>query len=87
MRSLINLVTREATGPLAMFERFSAEMLYVIASGDHIDKDRVERFGARLERYFANPFESLTPEKKMTAADIKDHVAGKIKALLQEMGD
>ena len=84
---MISLVTREATGPRAMFERFSAEMLYVIASGDHIDKDRVERFGTRLERYFANPFEKLKPEKKMTAAEIKDHVAEKIKGLLQEMGD
>ena len=85
MRSLINLVTREATGPRAIFERFTADMLYVIASGDKIDKDRVERFGERLERYYDN--NTGEQKKKMTAAEIKDHVAGKIKRLLNEMGD
>ena len=72
-------------GQRARFERFAADMLYVIASGGHIDTDAIKRFGEQLDEIYANPFEKKASEKKMTAADIKDHVASKIKGLLQEM--
>ena len=72
-------------GQMSRFERFAADMLYVITSGGHLDTDVVKRFGEQLDEIYANPFEKRVPDKKMTAADIKDHVASKIKGLLQEM--
>ena len=62
----------------ARFERFIAEMAWVIASGQHIDPSRVERFSAQVEEVYKNPF---IKQNKMTAEAIKERL---VKRLLEE---
>ena len=73
-------------GPRARFERYAAEMLYVIASKGQLDTDVAQRFGSILEEYYANPFEKKKPAKKMSAADIKSYVSEKIRSAIDKLG-
>lgn len=56
-----------------------ADMLFIIASGDHIDAERTKRFGEQLENLYADPF--IKAKKPMSAADIKDYIRDKIRKL------
>lgn len=62
-----------------------AEMIYILASGEHIDADRTERFGAQLEEVFANPFARAQRSKKMSSTEIKDYVLEKIAKLRKRL--
>ena len=73
----------ETNGQRARFERWIAEMIYVIASGEKIDSDRTERFGALLEKIYENPFDKK--KKPMTAGEIKDYVLDKISKLRKKL--
>lgn len=52
----------------------------MIAAGMKIDTNKVERFGALVDRVYMDPFKG--PEKPMTAADVKQHLIEKIDQLL-----
>lgn len=81
MRALSALVEHEALGQRARFERYAASMLYAIAAGIKIDTDRVERFGAQVDKVYANPFVTKKQEPR-TAAEIKAHLIERIDELL-----
>jgi len=66
-------------GQTARFERFAANMLYVLAKGHRIDQEQVEPFGVQLDEIYRNPFRK--PEKEMTAEEIKKHVLDRLNAL------
>lgn len=66
----------------ARFERFAADMLYIIAAGSRIDPDRTERFGKQVEDVFRNPFVKQV-KKPETAAEIKEYMIKKIEETLQ----
>ena len=85
MRSLFRLVQRETMGQRARFERFAANMLYMIASGRNIDTDRVETFGAQLDEIYANPFGAKKEKGPQTAAEVKDYILDKIRKRIQEL--
>lgn len=59
-----------------------ADLMFVLASGEKIDKDRAERFAAQVDSVYENPFKKKT-RKKMTAAEIKQHIIDKIDDLLK----
>ena len=71
----------EALGQRARFERYAAEMLYIIAAGEHIDTKKAERFGAQVDKVYANPFVKRKKEPE-TAAEIKAHLIERIDELL-----
>ena len=52
----------------------------MIAAGMRIDTNKVERFGALVDRIYSDPFKG--PDKPMTAAEIKQHLIDKIDQLL-----
>ena len=64
----------------ARFERFAADMLFAIASGIKIDKDKSPRFGQQVDEIYANPF-TRKQNEQMTAAEIKEYIRGKIRVL------
>lgn len=52
-----------------------ARMMYILAAGDHIDKDRVSGFSEEIEEAYKNPFEETARNREpQTAAEIKQHV-------------
>ena len=59
-------------GQRARYERYVADLLYVLASGQHIDEVRTERFSKQIEEIHRNPFEKR--ESVSTAEQIKNHV-------------
>ena len=79
MWALRALIQYEVMGQRARFERFSADMLFVIASGERIDKDRAPHFADILEKTYANPFEKKQ-NQPMTAAEIKQYILEKLEA-------
>lgn len=66
------LLEHDVIGQRARFERFAAEMLYMIAAGARIDTNRVDRFGIQLDEIYRNPFEKK--EQPMTAEEIKRYI-------------
>ena len=52
----------------------------MIAAGMKIDTGKVDRFGALVDRVYSDPFGE--PERPMTAAEVKQHLIGKIDQLL-----
>ena len=85
MEALNRLIEHETLGQRARFERYAAELLYMIAAGKRIDESRAERFGKQLEKYFVNPFDK--PRKEMTAAEIKDYIYAKVVELAHGLDD
>lgn len=79
------LLEHEALGQTARFERFVARLLFTIAAGEHIDKDRSEQFSAQVDAVYANPFKEA--EKEMTAEEIKGYVVHKLEGLLHGSND
>lgn len=86
MRSLTLLVERTANGQTARFERFAADMLYNIATGGHIDTNKVERFGRQLEEVYRNPFERKV-QGPQTAAEIKQYLLDKLEDMINGFDD
>jgi len=74
---LVDLIVYDVNGHRARFERYAADMLYVIASGNKLDTDKAERFGIVLEDFYRSPFSHKTGKLK-TAADIKAYLLQKI---------
>ena len=85
-RSLETLLERENLGQRARFERFVADLLYILAAGRNIDMDRADRFSVQLEEVFANPFVHRQKQPQ-TAAEIKDYILGKLEALINGSDD
>lgn len=83
MRSLVYLIEHETMGQQARFERFVAEMAHILASGQHIDPDRSEKFSTQLDKVYENPFEK--PKKAMSSSEIKNYVLDKIMKLKKRL--
>ena len=79
LKALGAILAHEMAGQTARFERFVANMLYVIAKGHRIDPEQVEPFGVQLDEIYKNPFRK--PENEMTAEEIKQHVLERLNAL------
>lgn len=72
-------------GQRAKFERFTAELLYTIAAGKHIDDVRSPKFGKILDDLYANPFEKRKRGKQPeTAAEIVAYICGRFSELIEE---
>ena len=81
---MIDLITYEVAGPRARYERYTADLLYIMASGDQLDKTSAERFGAILEGIYRNPFEKRNEASNLkTAADIKEYVLARIRKQIE----
>ena len=66
-------------GQTARFERFAADMLYMIASGRKYDMDAVEMFGKQVDEVWKNPFGGK--EHKLTTEEIVNGIIGKLQAV------
>lgn len=87
MRAMIDLITYEVAGPRARYERYTADLLYILASGDRLDKAGAERFGAVLDGIYKNPFGGIKgAEKLKTAADIKEYLLARISKQIEILG-
>ena len=75
------ILAHEANGPGARFQRYMADMAYVIATGQKADEDKTPRFADIVEKIYKNPFEKQE-KKPRTAAEIKQHIIDKIDELL-----
>ncbi len=74
-----------ANGREAQFDRFVANLLYVIASGKRIDDTRTPKFGKILEDLYENPFTKKKRKKQpKTSAEIKNYICGRIQELIEE---
>jgi len=80
LRALSLLLEHDTLGQHARFERYAAELLFILAAGEHIDKDKAERFAEQVDRVYKNPF--AAEKKEMNAEEIKQHISGRITALL-----
>ena len=49
-------------GQTARFQRYTAELLRVIAAGQRIDPDKSTQFSEILREIYRNPFEKKAPE-------------------------
>lgn len=58
----------------------------MLASGEHIDGNKVERFGRKLESIYANPFEKRVKQPQ-TAAEIKEYILGKLEEFIHGSDD
>lgn len=76
MASLARLLEYSSCGQQARFERFMAQMMYVLAAGKHIDADRTEGFMEQVHEIYANPFEKKRRKdtNNMSAEEIKQYV-------------
>ena len=81
VRALGAILTHDAAGREARWQRYTAELLFHIASGKHIDPDRTQRFGEILEDVYRNPFERAV-KKPESAEEIKTYIVGKLEELL-----
>ena len=75
------MLEHETLGQTARAERYISNLLFTIAAGERIDKDRSERFGAQVDAVYANPFHKAA-EKDMTAEEIRQHVMNRLEGLL-----
>ena len=66
----------EAFGLTARFQRYAAEMLFMIASGKKLDAERSTTFSEIVDKVYRNPFEKKikTPQ---TAEEIKAYVCAR----------
>lgn len=78
------LLQRDVFGQRARWERYTANLLYVIASGQKIDENRAPQFGELLDEVYANPFEERIKEPT-TTAEITAKICDDIKTLLAGM--
>ena len=72
----------EALGPRARFERYAADMLYMIAAGIKIDTKRSEKFSKQIDEIYRNPFVKVE-KKPETKEDIVDYIYRKVEEARQ----
>ena len=60
-------------GQRARFERYAADMLYLIATGQRADPELLERFGAQVDEVYRNPFKRQRRQPQ-TAAEIREYI-------------
>ena len=72
IRSRGAILEHEALGQTARFERYVADLLYVLACGGHIDSKQAQRFGDVVDRVYHSPFEENRGPQ--TAAEIKQYI-------------
>ena len=77
--SLSKLIDREILGQQARYERFMANMLFILASGKHIDMDQSPDFKYQVDEAFKNPFVERK-QAPQTAEEIKQYI-------LQRLGE
>ena len=70
-------------GQTARFQRYAAELLYVIAADRKIDPDRMPRFAEQVDEIYKNPFGETAKTKKMSADEIKQHIWNKLEEAKQ----
>lgn len=63
-------------GQTARFERYAANLLYLIAAGRKIEQGELEPFGKQLDEIYRNPFKKM--ESEMTAEEIRLSVVRKL---------
>lgn len=68
-------------GQRARFERYAANMLFIIASGQHVDVEQTPRFGTIVDEVYKNPF--VKREKPMSAEDIRQYTLRKVREALK----
>ena len=68
------------------FERFVAQMVYILAGGRHIDMDATPGFSAQLDEVYANPFEKKQPMPQ-TAEEITSYVLNLVERRLTDGSD
>ena len=69
------LLEHDVLGQRARFERFAADMLYILAAGEHIDANRAERFSVQVDRIYASPFAKAgKQENEMSAEEIRQYI-------------
>lgn len=62
-------------GQTARFERFISRMMFILASGQHIDPDKTEDFSGQVEAAYKNPFEVMqTKRQPKTTEEIKQYI-------------
>lgn len=62
-------------GLQARYEMFMARMMYVIASGKHIDDSVTDDFRSQIDAVYKNPFEKKNRKRQpQTAEEIKQYV-------------
>lgn len=64
-------------GQAARYQRYTAELLFVIASGQRIDPDKSPKFKDILQEIYRDPFEKKAPQP-MTAEEIKSYLVRKM---------
>lgn len=75
LRSLSRLLEHQVYGQTARWERFMANVAYVIATGAKLDTKRAEPFSNQIDDIFRNPFEEKKKQPQ-TAQEIVDYVLG-----------
>jgi len=83
MKALADLVAHEALGQRARFERYAADMLFMIAAGQKIDTNRTDRFSKKVGEIYRNPFVAVQ-KKPETKAEIVDYIYQKVEEARQE---
>lgn len=68
-------------GQTSRWQRFTAELLYVMASGKRIDENKTERFGEILKEVYSDPFKKKTRQPE-TAQEIISYISGRVKELI-----
>ena len=66
---------------MARWQRYTADLLFVIASGQKINPDRTQRFREILKEVYKNPFEK-TARQPESAEEIKTYIVGRLEDLL-----
>ena len=64
LRSVGHLINYELLGQTARYERYTANLAYVMACGEKIDKDRSESFGKQVDEIYKNPFQKQGPQTR-----------------------
>ena len=82
MKALEDLLMHEALGPRARFERYAADMLYMIAAGIKIDTKRSEKFSKQIDEIYRDPF-VIVQKKPETKEDIVDYIYRKVEEARQ----
>lgn len=68
-------------GPEARWRRFTADLLHILAAGQHIDPERTPKYGEILNEIYHNPFEKKLPQPE-TAEEIKAYIVGRLEELI-----
>lgn len=81
LESLGRLLEHEVVGQRARFERYAADMLFMLASGQRVDAEKTPRFVTIVDEIYRNPF--VRREKPMSAEDIRKYTLRKVREALK----